>query len=147
MAEWQRMSAGGDGRRRRRQELVRRTTTASWILSVGGDLAVEGRVRRWTRMEKPIDDRWSTAWPEGQGREGDPGPDVRKDELMQARPFLSSSSLFSPSDLRYSICTVHVCSGLPAGIPIRLFEFDVYLLHAQSATLVPDPADAREGQD
>ena len=26
-----------------------------------------------------------------------PGRDVRKDELMQARPFFSESSLFSPS--------------------------------------------------
>ena len=39
----------------------------------------------------------------GGSRAGDPGPDVRKDELMQARPFLSSSSLFSPSYLHYSI--------------------------------------------
>ena len=92
-------------------------------------------------------DGWSTAWPEGQGRETLDRMFPRMSLCRHANSCLHRRSSRRPTYVHYSVCTVHVCSGLPAGIPIRLFEFDVYLLHAQSATLVPDPADAREGQD
>ena len=63
-------------------------------------------------------------------RGGAPGPDVRKDELMQARPLLFSPYcmyLNGIPDVQYS-----VCSGLPARVMIAFFELAEILAGAIS---------------